>query len=197
MGRIVNRLVRSLSNLAFVSHGQIEDREEGLSRRSVLPVGLIGRFIPDLIQAGKVVIRLGIVRAVVACLAQQLGVHFHSVRRGDVAAHVEAACRRRIHAGEDGRPGRSTDGGIRPDVSIEHSPAGQSIQLRRLGEEIPIASEMRSVILCGDPQDIRSRRILPGEALHSTTNQTRDQYARLRELSRANTHEISFLLSFA
>ena len=109
LGGIVDRRVGPAANLGFVGDREIEHREERLARRALAPVRLAARLVPDLAGLLQVVVFLGVVRDVIAGVAEVLGEHAH--RRGQPRhrAHVLGAGRRWVHPADDGGARRSAN----------------------------------------------------------------------------------------
>ncbi len=149
--------VRTRADLALVALGGIEDGEERLAGRALVPMGLVGGLIPDFARLAQVVILLAVVRAVVAGLAQELRIHPGAGGHGNHGAHVQSAGARGIHAGDDRRAGRSADRGDGPGAIEDHAFRGQAIDVRRAGQLVAIAAHFRAMVLAGDPENIRMR----------------------------------------
>ena len=97
---------------------EIEYREKRLTGLAVFPMRPAVGGIPRLPRCGKLVIGLGIVRAVVAGLAEENGERLHERRQLGVAPHVVGAKRGLIHAGDDAGPAWRTDSGRGEGVGI-------------------------------------------------------------------------------
>ena len=158
--RIVHRRVWALANLALVAGGKVEDREEGLPGLASAPMAPLAAPIPEDCGLLEVEVLLAAVRGVVARLAEDLRVHLHARRQLRHAAHVFRPGRRRIEPGDDRRPRRRADRCRRPRVEKPLASLGERVQVRRRGVLVTVGTEMRTVVLAGDPEDARTLRRL-------------------------------------
>ena len=154
LGGVVHLLVGALADLALVAGGVVEDGEEGLALGAVLPVALAAALVPDVPFLAQVVVLLGTVGAVVAELAQVGGVHLVGGRQTGHAAHVLGSGRGWIHARYDGGAGRGADGGVGDGPGVDHSLCYQGVEVGGVGVLVPVASQMRPIVLAGYPEDV-------------------------------------------
>ena len=123
--------------------------------RTVAPVRLVRRLVPDPARLLDVVVLLRVVRRVVAGRAQQLREHRHPVRQAHPAPHVVRPEGRRIHPGDDCGAGGRAHRCVRPRVQVDAAALGQSIQIRRVGVRVTVGPQGRPVVLAAQPQDVR------------------------------------------
>ena len=155
LGGIMDLLVGALADLALVRDGEVEDGEEGTSLGAVSPMPVPSAFVPDLTLLHEVVIFLRIVGAVVSEFTEVGWVHLEIGRQAGHAAHVLGSGGRWIHPGNDGGSGRCTYRGIGDSPGVDHSYFRKGVEIGSGGIVISIASEMRTVILAGDPKNVR------------------------------------------
>ena len=129
LGRVVDAVGRVdfVPNLALVTNCVVEYGKERLAVGSVFPMRLSTALVPDQANFFEIVILLGIVRAVVAELAEVNRVHFEVARQAGHAAHVLRAGGRWVDAGDDCRSCRGADGGIRTGPGVAEAALGQAI----------------------------------------------------------------------
>ena len=155
LGGVVNGLVRTRANLAFVALGGVEDGEERLAGAAVLVVGLAAGLVPDLAGFGEVVVLLGVVRAVVAGLAEELRIHLEAAGQRHHGAHVLGTGGRRIQAADQRGAGGRADGGTRPGEAVAQATRGEGVHVRRSCVFVAIAAHLRTMVLAGNPEDVR------------------------------------------
>src|SRR6185503_3379987 len=78
---------------------------------------------------------------------------------GDETAHVFGAGGGRIQTRNDGRAGASADRGARPAVEVDHALRRQAIDVWRGGVRVAVATQVRAVVLAGQPEDVRGRGV--------------------------------------
>jgi hypothetical protein len=136
---------------------EIEDREERLALRAVLPMRLAAAGVPRRPQIHlHVVIGLGVVRAVIAGAAKVLRIGPDRIGQRHLRPHVFGAQRRRPHAGDQHGASRRADRRGRPGVGVAHAAGRQFIEMRRDGIVVTIAAQVRPVVLAGDPEHVRA-----------------------------------------
>ena len=126
---------------------------------------LSAALVPDLANFFEIVIFLGIVRAVVAELAEVNRVHFEAGRQAGHAPHVFRAGGWRVNAGDDRRPGWGANRRSRAGPGVAEAAFGQAVKVWRDGVRVAVAAKVRPVVLAGDPEDVRQRLIRPRLAL--------------------------------
>ena len=122
------------------------------------PMRFRAGLVPDLARLGDVVVFLGVVRAVISGGSQILRKQPPTGRQTNLASHVLSTEAGRMHAGDDRRARRSTDGRIGPAASIDRAAARERVQMRSRGVGIAIAAQVRAVIFTGQPDDVRPFR---------------------------------------
>ena len=143
------------ANLALVAFGGVEDGEERLACSPLFPMRLVGRFIPHLALLAHVVVGLAVVGAVVACLPQKLRIHLRASGHRHHRAHVQATCAGGIQARDDGGAGRRTHRSHRPSLFENHAFSRQRVHIRRAGQLVPVTPHLWTMILTGEPEDVR------------------------------------------
>lgn len=163
----------TLSDLAFMGGGEIENREERGIRGSVSPVCFIAGFVPRLRCCIEVVILFDVVAAIVSLLAQQLGQQERIRFACAATSHIRGPERSRIHTGDNRGTGGGADRRIRPTVIESQSFGSERVDVGAGSEGIAIATELRSVVLGSDPEDIRSQivLVLPKNGLRKQNDQ--------------------------
>ncbi len=163
------RSVGPRPDLALVGRHEIEHRKEGLALGAIPPVGRGARFVPDRPRLSELVIRLGVVGAIVAGGAQILGESLdlrrrnREIGRGHVplrfrgGAHVMGSDRALIHPGDDGGPTRRADARRGKGTCEPAAVRCQTVQGRRAGQGVGVTSQPRAEVLGRDPQDVRSQ----------------------------------------
>ena len=105
--RLRHRFVFSLAgNAAFVAASEIEYRKKRLPFLAPPPMGLAAGLIPGVLGRAKLIIRFGIIRAVISRIAQGLRERPDGHWQLRPAAHVVCTQRRLVHAGDNSRPAR-------------------------------------------------------------------------------------------
>ena len=93
LGRVVDSVngIDPIADLAFVADRVVKDCENRLAIGAVFPVSIASALVPDWADLLKIVIFLGVVRAVVSNVAQLGWVHFKIGRQSGHAAHMFGA----------------------------------------------------------------------------------------------------------
>jgi hypothetical protein len=102
----------------------------------------------------ELVVRLGVVGAVIAGAAQVCGEAAHVGRRRVFAAHVAGAERRRVHARDEARAAWSAHGADGEGAGVTHAFGGQPVEVGRAGLGVSVAPEVGARVLAGDPQNV-------------------------------------------
>ena len=152
--RVVNGFVRARADAALVADREVEHGEEGLPFRPLAPMSLTPGEVPDLAGLVEVVVLLGAIAAVVAGLAQPLGKEAHALGQVYLGAHVQGAQAGSVHPGDQGGACRSADRSVGPGAGEAQTARTQTVQVGRRGVLIPITTQMRPVVLTGDPKDV-------------------------------------------
>ncbi len=139
----------------FVRDGEVEDREERLPGGPLAPVSLTAGLVPDLAGFLEIVVLLGVVRRVIACVPEILRKHLQRRRQAGQGAHVLRPRGRRVHAADDRGPCRGAHGGGGPGGAVDHPPAADGVEVRSGRIGVPVHPEVRSVVLGAEPQNVR------------------------------------------
>ena len=108
-----------------------------------LAVGLI----PSVFGRAELIIRFGIVRAIIARLAQVLRERTNLFRQLRPATHVVRTQRGLVHAGDNSRAARRAHARRGKRMGVSRPFLGQLIQMRRDRMRITVASQMWTDIL--------------------------------------------------
>jgi len=99
----------------------------------------------------SVVISFAVVGGVIARIAQVFGKEGNVCREVHVRPHMLPSDARGHHAADQGLTRSAADGGIGEAIHITNTFTCQSIQARSAGDRITEASQIRTVVLAGDP----------------------------------------------
>ena len=163
---------------ALVAGRRVEDGEERLTGRPVPVVGPAAALVPGVAGVGDVVIGLGIVGAVVAGVAEVLGVEADRSGMRTRLRWCWMPSDDGVHPGDQGAPGRRADRGVGEGVPEADALGRQPVEVRRLGERVAVAAEVRAVVLAGDPEDVRPIGRGGGRAAIAARSATDDQRSR-------------------
>ncbi len=134
---------------------EVENSEERLAFAAIAPVCLTAAFVPGTCWRIKLVIGLGIIRAVITFSPDIFAETFYISRWYALAAHVVGPVSGRIHAGNDPRSRRGTNSGMRIHICIAYPPGSEFVDIGRYGVAVAVAAEIGADIFCADPEDIR------------------------------------------
>ena len=163
--------INLVSDLAFVANGMIEDRKKRLIAGAVFPMRLAAALVPHLTFLAEIVVFLRIVCAVIPDLPQVSGVHLEPRRQAGVAAHMLGTRAWRVQPANQGSPCRRTHRRGGPAVQINHPFRRQRIQIGRFGIFIAVATQLRSVIFRGNPENIRQLLLRHSAKRHDQAQQ--------------------------
>ena len=154
-----------VGGLALMRQGGVEDGKEGLALFPVPVVRLVPVRVPANVLPARplsvdrhVVVGLGVVGAVITGLTEDLRVVDQGIRNPHAAAMIMKPEGAGIHPGNKGRAGHRADRGGGVGMNIPHSLPGQPVQVGRLRKGIPVAPEVRAVVLARDPEDVGTIR---------------------------------------
>ena len=158
-------MVGLIGSLALMRQGGVEDGKEGLA---LLPVPVV-RLVPVRVPANvlparplpvdrHVVVGLGVIGAVITGLAEDLRVVDHGIRNTHAATMIMKPEGGGIHPGDKGRACYRANRGGGIGMDITHSLPGKPVQVGSLRMGIPVAPEVRAVVLARDPEDVGTIR---------------------------------------
>ena len=146
--RLSHRFVFSFAgNPAFVATGKVENRKKRLTLFATAPMGFTVGLIPSVFGRAELIIRFGIVRAIIARLAQVLRERPNLLRQLRPATHVVRTQRGLVHAGDDSRSTRRAHARRGKRMGVPRPFLSQLVQMRRNRMWITVASQMWTDIL--------------------------------------------------
>ena len=157
--------VSAVRGLTLMGKRGIKHRKEGLTFAAIPVVGLTTALVPahrlptrPLPVDRHVVVRLGVVGAIVARVPEELWVVDHRPGHGHAAAVIVDAKGRGIHPRNQGRARSRTNWRRGKGIKISHPLPCKPVKIWRPRLQVPIASQIWAVVFTRDPEDIGAIR---------------------------------------